>query len=162
MYLIRKRCSERVPTVSKNTKRRGETRSHRRPILQLPGYQLSPEITRRRVYGFVERYLECHGQNQREANDDQRKYKNCEADDGLHELPSQGGQKIAALLLKMSGFVTTRAERNEILFDIGSQSAVRAEVVDLKILRRAAILAAPSSAHEHRAGALPIGFGFKP
>ena len=53
-------------------------------------------------------------------------------------------------------------QRDEILFGIVSQSAARAEGVDLKILRRAAILAAPSIAHEHRAGALPIGFGFKP
>ena len=45
----------------------------------------------------------------------------------------------------MSGSVAARAERNEILFDIVSQSAARAEVVDLKTLCRAAILAAPPS-----------------
>jgi hypothetical protein len=58
--------------------------------------------------------------------------------------------------------VTAGAERNEILFGVISQPAARAEVVDLKILRCAAVLAAPSVACEHRAGALPIGFGFKP
>ena len=38
----------------------------------------------------------------------------------------------------------------------------RAEVVDLKILRHAAILAAPSIAREYRAGELAVGPGFKP
>jgi len=62
----------------------------------------------------------------------------------------------------MSGSVAARAERNKILFDIVSQSATRAEVVDLKILCRAAVLAAPPIAREHRAGELAIGLGFKP
>ena len=62
----------------------------------------------------------------------------------------------------MSGSVTVRAKRNEILFRIISQLAARADVVDLKIPRRAAILAAPPIAREHLAGELAIGFGFKP
>ena len=48
--------------------------------------------------------------------------------------------------------MTARAERNEILFGIIPQPAARAEVVDLKILRRAAILAATPFAREHLAG----------
>ena len=64
--------------------------------------------------------------------------------------------------MKMSGSVTARAERNEILFDIVSQPAARAEVVDLKILRCAAVLAAPPIAREHLAGELAIRLGFKP
>ena len=62
----------------------------------------------------------------------------------------------------MSSSVTACAERNEILFDIISQPAARAEVVDLKILCYAAILAAPPIAREHLAGELAIRLGFKP
>jgi len=66
------------------------------------------------------------------------------------------------LAITMSGSVTPRAQRNEILFHIIPQPAARAEVVDLKILCRAAVLAAPPIAREHRAGELAIGLGFKP
>jgi hypothetical protein len=58
--------------------------------------------------------------------------------------------------------VTVRAERNEILFGIVSQPAAWAEVMDLKILCRAAILAAPTIAREHLAGELAVSFGLKP
>jgi len=56
---------------------------------------------------------------------------------------------LRCLAMMMPGSVTARAECNEILFDIVSQSATRAEVVHLKILRRAAVLAAPPIAHQH-------------
>jgi len=62
----------------------------------------------------------------------------------------------------MSGSVAARAERDEILLGVISQSATRAEVVDLKILRYSAILASPPIAREHRAGKLAIGLGIKP
>jgi hypothetical protein len=58
----------------------------------------------------------------------------------------------------VSGSVTVRAKRNEILFGIMAQLAPRADVVNLKIARRAAILAAPSIASEHLAGELAIRF----
>jgi hypothetical protein len=64
--------------------------------------------------------------------------------------------------MKMSGSMTARAQRNEILFDIIPQPAARAEMVDLKILYCAAVLAAPAIACEYRAGELAILFGFKP
>jgi hypothetical protein len=57
--------------------------------------------------------------------------------------------------------VTTRAERNEILFGIVSLPASRANVVNLKIARCAAILATPPVAREHLAGELAIRVGFK-
>jgi hypothetical protein len=63
---------------------------------------------------------------------------------------------------KMSRSMTACAERNEVLFSIVSQPAARAEVVDLKILCCAAVLAAPSIAREHLAGKLAVSFGFKP
>ena len=69
---------------------------------------------------------------------------------------------LGRLEIKMSGSVTARAERNEILFGVVSQPAARADVVDLKIARCAAVLAAPSIAREHLAGELAIRFGFKP
>jgi precorrin-6x reductase len=62
----------------------------------------------------------------------------------------------------MSGSVTIRAQCDEILFRIIPQPAARANVVDLKIVRPAAVLAAPPIAREHRAGELAIRFGFKP
>jgi hypothetical protein len=58
--------------------------------------------------------------------------------------------------------VTARTERDEILFGVIPQAATRAEVVDLKILRCAAVLAATPAAREHRAGELAIRLGFKP
>ena len=58
--------------------------------------------------------------------------------------------------------MTVRAERNEILFGVIPQPAAWTEVVDLKILRRAAVLAAPPIAREHRAGELAVRFRFKP
>jgi len=63
--------------------------------------------------------------------------------------------------MNMSGPVTARAERNEILFGIVSQPAARAKVVDLEVLRCAAVLAAPPIAREHLAGELAIRLGFK-
>jgi len=64
--------------------------------------------------------------------------------------------------MRMSSSVTAHAERNEILFDVVSQPAAGSEVVDLKISRLAAVLAAPAIAREHRAGELAIGLGIKP
>jgi hypothetical protein len=61
----------------------------------------------------------------------------------------------------MSFSVTARTKGNEILFGIISQPAARADVVDLKISRRAAIPAAPPIARQHLAGELAIGVGFK-
>jgi len=58
--------------------------------------------------------------------------------------------------------VTARAERDEILLGVIPQPAARAEVVDLKILRRATILTAPPVAREHLAAELAIGLEFKP
>ena len=58
--------------------------------------------------------------------------------------------------------MTARAERNEILFGIIPQPAARAEVMDLKILRRAAVLAAPRVACENLARKLAVNLGFKP
>ena len=69
---------------------------------------------------------------------------------------------LRCLAMKMPGSVTARAECNEILFGVIPQSATRAEVVDLKILCGAAVLAAPPIAREHLAGELAIRFGFKP
>jgi hypothetical protein len=63
--------------------------------------------------------------------------------------------------MKMSHSVTTRAERNEILFHVIPQPAARADVVDLKSLRCAAILAAPPIAREHGTGELAICLGIK-
>lgn len=62
----------------------------------------------------------------------------------------------------MSRVVTVRAEREEILFGVVSQPAARLDVVHLKILRCAAILAAPSIAREHLAGEFAIRVGVKP
>ena len=62
----------------------------------------------------------------------------------------------------MSGPMTHRAQRDEILFNIVSQSTARADVVDLKILRCPAILAAPSIAREHLAGEFAVRLGFEP
>jgi hypothetical protein len=62
----------------------------------------------------------------------------------------------------MPSSVTARAERDEIFFDIVSQSTARAEVMDLKILRSAAVLAVPPVACEHLAAELAIRLGFKP
>jgi len=42
--------------------------------------------------------------------------------------------------MKMSGSVTTRAQRDEILLGVIPQPAARADVVRLEIVRRAAIL----------------------
>jgi len=64
--------------------------------------------------------------------------------------------------MKMPGSVTACAQRDEIFFGIVSQPAAGAEVVNLKILRCAAVLAAPPVAREHLAGELAIRFGFKP
>ena len=58
--------------------------------------------------------------------------------------------------------MTARAERNEIHFGIIPQPAARAEVVDLKILRRAIIFAATPFMREHRAGDLVAGLRFTP
>jgi hypothetical protein len=64
--------------------------------------------------------------------------------------------------MEMSSSVTARAERDEIFFGVIPQAATRAEVVDLKILRYAAVLAAPRVACEHLAGRLVVNLGFKP
>jgi hypothetical protein len=61
----------------------------------------------------------------------------------------------------MSGPVTTYAERDEIFFDVISKLAARAEVMNLKISRRATILAAPPVAREHLSREPAIGVGFK-
>jgi hypothetical protein len=62
----------------------------------------------------------------------------------------------------MSGSMAHRAQRDQILFNIVSQPAARANVVDLKILRCPAVLAAPSIAREHLVGEPAIRVGFKP
>ncbi len=58
--------------------------------------------------------------------------------------------------------MTARAQRNEILFGIISELAARAEVMNLKILCCAAVLAAPSVACEHLMGELAVSLGLKP
>jgi hypothetical protein len=58
--------------------------------------------------------------------------------------------------------VTARTLRNEILFGIIPRPAARAEVVDLKISRDAAILATPPIPRKHHAGEVKVGLGFKP
>ena len=58
--------------------------------------------------------------------------------------------------------MTARAERDEILLGVIPQSAARAEVVNLKILWCAAVLAAPPIARENFAGELAVGFRLKP
>jgi hypothetical protein len=73
---------------------------------------------------------------------------------------ASGGQFVASrsqfpllfLAMQMSGSVTARAKGNEVFFGIVTEPATRSDVVDLKIPRRAAILAAPSIAHEHLVG----------
>lgn len=62
----------------------------------------------------------------------------------------------------MSSPVTVRAECDQVLFGIISHLATRADVMDLKILSDAAILAAPPIAREHRAGEFAIRVGVKP
>src|SRR5271170_3416734 len=62
----------------------------------------------------------------------------------------------------MSGSVAHRAQRDEILLNIVSQLTARTDVVDLKILRCPAVLAAPSIASENLAGELAVSLGFKP
>jgi len=69
---------------------------------------------------------------------------------------------LRCLAMKMPGSVTARAECNEILFGVIPQSATRAEVVDLKILCCAAVLAAPPIAREHLTGELAVRLGLKP
>jgi len=64
--------------------------------------------------------------------------------------------------MKMSRSMATCAECNKVFFGIVSQPAARAEVVDLKILRRATILAATPFVREHRAGDLVAGLRFTP
>ena len=64
--------------------------------------------------------------------------------------------------MNMSGSVTACAEGNQILFDIISEPAARAEVVDMEVLRCAAVLAAPPIAREHLPGELAIRLGLKP
>ena len=64
--------------------------------------------------------------------------------------------------MKMSGLVTSRAERDEVLFGIIAKLAAGVDVVDLKITRCAAVLAAPSITREHLAGEQAVRFGFKP
>ena len=63
--------------------------------------------------------------------------------------------------MKMSGTVTVQAKRDEIFFGIIPELAARSDVVNLKIARCAAILAAPPIAREHFAGELAIRVGFK-
>ena len=62
----------------------------------------------------------------------------------------------------MSSSVTARAQRDEILFGVIPQPAARAEVVDLRIPSRAAVLAVPLVARGHSTGDLAIRVGFKP
>jgi len=64
--------------------------------------------------------------------------------------------------MSMSGSVTACADGNQILFDIIPEAAARAKVVNLKILSRAAVLAAPSVACEHDSEEPAVGLGFKP
>ncbi len=64
--------------------------------------------------------------------------------------------------MKVTGSVTVRAERNEIFLGIVAQPAARADVMNLQILRSAAILASPSVAREHLARELAIRVRFKP
>jgi hypothetical protein len=62
--------------------------------------------------------------------------------------------------MKMSGSVTARAERDEIRVGVIPQPAAGADVVYVKILRCAAILAAPPITREYRAGELAVGLRF--
>ncbi|MGA8073044.1 MAG: hypothetical protein WB995_06170, partial [Candidatus Acidiferrales bacterium] len=57
--------------------------------------------------------------------------------------------------------MTHGAQRDEILFNIVSQPTARADVVDLKILRYAAVLTAPTIALEHLAAELAVRLWFK-
>ena len=59
----------------------------------------------------------------------------------------------------MSGSVTHGAQRDEIFLRIASRFAPRANVLDLKILRDAAVLASPPLALEHSATELPVTSG---
>ena len=63
--------------------------------------------------------------------------------------------------MEMFGSVATRAKRDEVFFGIISQLPARADVVDLKIARCAAVLAAPPVARQHLAGKPAISVGFK-
>jgi len=64
--------------------------------------------------------------------------------------------------MEMPGSVTAGAESNQILFGIIAQPAAGTDVVNLKIARRTAILAAPPIAREHLAREQAVRFGFKP
>jgi len=50
---------------------------------------------------------------------------------------------LSCMAIDVSDSVTACAQRDEILFDIVSQLAARAYVMDLKILRYPAVLATP-------------------
>jgi len=73
-----------------------------------------------------------------------------------------GPLSLCRLLAKVSGFVAAGAERNQPLFHVTSQPAARLEVMNLEILRSAAVLASPSVARQHFARELAIRVGFKP
>ena len=64
--------------------------------------------------------------------------------------------------MAMSSPVTARAECNQILRGVASHPAPRAHVMNLEVLRSAAVLAAPPVACERFAGELAIRRGFKP
>jgi len=62
----------------------------------------------------------------------------------------------------MSGFVTHRTERDEVFRDVVSQPTARLYMMELEILRCAAILAAPSISCQRFAGEPAIGFKPQP
>ena len=63
--------------------------------------------------------------------------------------------------MEMPGSVTAGADCDQVFFGIISKPAAGAEVMDLKISRRAAVLAAPPITREHLAGEPAIRFGFE-
>ena len=64
--------------------------------------------------------------------------------------------------MEMSSSVTVRAQRNQILFGIIPQPAARAEVVDLKISRYAAVLATAHIVREFPIAGLAGPYGTVP
>jgi len=69
-------------------------------------------------------------------------------------VPSRCRFALLFLAMEMFGLVTTHAKRDQVFFGIVSELAAGAGVVNLKIARSAAILAAPSITREHLAAEL--------
>jgi len=79
-----------------------------------------------------------------------------------HETRRRKRPAISWLGDSMSGCMAHCAQRDEILLNIASQPTARADVVDLKILRYAAVLTAPPVAREHLASEPAVRIGLKP